>query len=85
MKAIVLLALPFMFLADSAWMPWVPWLDLSLDMLIGWLCLGFAVILAVAGAIQRWIGPEGAARRTFLFAALALLVGVVLSPMLAIR
>jgi hypothetical protein len=83
-KAFALLALPLIPLADSAGMPWIPSLDLGLDMLVGWLCLLCSLVLVVAAVVQKFIGPVGAAWRTLCFAVLAFIVGAFLSPLFVI-
>ena len=83
-KVFGLLALPLILFADSARMPWLPSLDMGLDMSVGWLCLLCSLVLGVAAVVQKFIGPDGAARRTFWFAVLAFVVGAILSPLFVI-
>ncbi len=66
-------------------MPWLTPLDISLDMLVGWLCLFCAVAFLVAAVFQRIVGPPGAARGSIVFAVLAFLLGITLSPLFAIK
>jgi hypothetical protein len=85
LKALVLLALPFLFFADSKLVPWLKPLDMSLDMLVGWLCLFCAVAFTVAAGFQRFMGLPGGARGSIAFAVLALLLGVTLSPLFVVK
>src|SRR5215472_6963868 len=85
LKTLILLSLPFLFFADSKLMPWLAPLDMSLDMLVGWLCLFCTVVLSVAAGFQRFLGRATAARGSILFAVLALLLGVTLSPLFAVK
>jgi hypothetical protein len=84
LKLFVLLALPLVFFADSPRMPWLAALDMSLDMLVGWLCLLCSVVFVSASVVQKYFGPEGAARRSIWFAVLAFILGAILSPLFAI-
>jgi hypothetical protein len=81
LKVFVLLALPLAFFADSRHMPWLTTLDMSLDMFVGWICLLCFLVFLIAAVIQRFLGPEGAARRSIWFAVLAFILGAILSPL----
>jgi hypothetical protein len=79
-KVFVLLAIPVIPFCESNALPRLSWLDIGMDMFVGWLCLLCAGIFGVAAVIQRFTGPEGAARWNFWFAVLAFLMGAFLSP-----
>jgi hypothetical protein len=85
LKALVLFTLPLLFFADSKYLPWLVRLDMSPDMLAGWLCLFCAVALAAAGGYQRFADRPEAARGSFIFAVLAFLLGITLSPLFAVK
>ena len=84
LKVFVLLALCVVPFADSSAMPSVPALDMGLDMLVGWVCLFCSLVFTGASLIQRSFGPEGAARRSIVFAVLAFIIGAILSPLFAV-
>ena len=81
----VLLALLLIFFVDSKHMPWLAPLDMSLDMFVGWLCLFCAPVFLLAAGIQKFVGPQGAAQGSIIFAVLAFILGVTLSPLFAVR
>ena len=83
LEAFVLLALPLVCFADSRHMPWLASLGMSLDMFVGWLCLVFSLAFVIAAVIQKFVGPEGASRRSICFAVLAFILGAILSPLFA--
>ena len=84
LKAFVLLALPLTLFADSTYMPWLTTLDMSLDVFFGWLCLLCFLVFLIAAAVQTFVGPAGAARRSIWFAVLAFILGAILSPLFAL-
>ncbi len=83
LKVFVLLALPLIFFAESPRLPWLATFDRGLDLLVGWLCLLCSPLMLIASLIQKLFGPEGAARRSILFAVLAFIIGAILSPLFA--
>jgi hypothetical protein len=84
LKVFVVLAVGVVPFADSSAMPSVPALDMSLDMLVGWVCLFCSLVFTAASVIQRFFGPEGAARRSVAFAVVAFILGAILSPLFAV-